>query len=91
MDTRAHQVTIDGDTVKVGPNDFRLLELFLNQPERVFDRSQLLDRVWGRNVYVEERTVDVHVLRLRNALKPFGVHTYIQTVRGVGYRFTIPQ
>ena len=91
MDTAAHQVTVSGTAVEMGPTEFRLLELFLNQPERAFDRSQLLDRVWGRAVYVEERTVDVHILRLRKALKPFGVHTAIETVRGVGYRFSPPQ
>jgi two-component system phosphate regulon response regulator PhoB len=91
MNLAAHQVTVHGDDVKMGPTEFRLLELFINHPERAFDRSQLLDRVWGRSVYVEERTVDVHVLRLRKALKPFGVHTSIQTVRGVGYRFSPPQ
>jgi len=91
MNLAAHQVTVNGEVVKMGPTEFRLLELFMNHPERAFDRSQLLDRVWGRSVYVEERTVDVHVLRLRKALKPYDVHTAIQTVRGVGYRFTPPQ
>ena len=60
----------------------------MSHPDRAFDRAQLLDRVWGRSVYVEERTVDVHVLRLRKALKPSGVDQRIQTVRGVGYRFS---
>lgn len=91
MNLAAHQVTVNGEPVKMGPTEFRLLELFMNNPDRAFDRSQLLDRVWGRSVYVEERTVDVHVLRLRKALKPFSVHTSIETVRGVGYRFTTPQ
>ena len=91
MNLAAHQVTVNGEPVKMGPTEFRLLELFMNNPDRAFDRSQLLDRVWGRSVYVEERTVDVHVLRLRKALKPFSVHTSIETVRGVGYRFTSPQ
>lgn len=91
MDLAAHEVSAHGTMVKIGPTEFRLLELFMNHPGRAFDRSQLLDRVWGRSVYVEERTVDVHVLRLRKALKPYGVHTAIQTVRGVGYRFTAPQ
>ena len=88
MDLNAHQVSINGEPVKLGPTEFRLLELFMNQPERAFDRSQLLDRVWGRSVYVEERTVDVHVLRLRKALKPFGQADRIETVRGIGYRFS---
>ena len=87
MDLNAHQVSVDGERMKLGPTEYRLLELFLNHPERAFDRAQLLDRVWGRSVYVEERTVDVHVLRLRKALKPFGQADRIETVRGVGYRF----
>lgn len=91
MNLAAHQVSIDGGVVKMGPTEFRLLELFMNHPDRAFDRSQLLDRVWGRSVYVEERTVDVHVLRLRKALRPYGVDTAIQTVRGVGYRFAPPR
>jgi two-component system phosphate regulon response regulator PhoB len=88
MDLNAHQVTINGERAKLGPTEFRLLELFLSNPDRAFDRSQLLDRVWGRSVYVEERTVDVHVLRLRKALKPYGLDRLIETVRGVGYRFS---
>ncbi len=91
MNLAAHQVTVQGEVVKMGPTEFRLLEMFMSNPDRAFDRSQLLDRVWGRSVYVEERTVDVHVLRLRKALKPYGVHTAVQTVRGVGYRFTPPR
>jgi two-component system phosphate regulon response regulator PhoB len=88
MDLSAHQIIASGVPVKLGPTEFRLLELFLSNPDRVFNRSQLLDRVWGRSVYVEERTVDVHVLRLRQALKPAGAHSSIQTVRGVGYRYS---
>jgi two-component system phosphate regulon response regulator PhoB len=88
MNLTAHQVSVDGKPVRMGPTEFRLLELFMNHPDRAFDRAQLLDRVWGRSVYVEERTVDVHVLRLRKALKPFGLDSLIQTVRGVGYRFS---
>jgi two-component system phosphate regulon response regulator PhoB len=91
MNLAAHQVSVNGEIVRMGPTEFRLLELFMNHPDRAFDRSQLLDRVWGRSVYVEERTVDVHVLRLRKALKPYDVHTAIETVRGVGYRFSAPQ
>ena len=72
----------------MGPTEYRLLELLMRHPDRAFDRSQLLDRVWGRSVYVEERTVDVHILRLRKILKPFGLDGFIQTVRGIGYRFT---
>lgn len=90
LDLKAHQLIIDGSPTSIGPTEFRLLELFVNHPGRAFDRSQLLDRVWGRSVYIEERTVDVHVLRLRKVLKPFGLDHLIQTVRGVGYRFSAP-
>jgi len=86
LDTRGHHVTVGSDPVHVGPTEFRLLELLMRYPDRAFDRVQLLDRVWGRNVYVEERTVDVHVLRLRKALMPFGLDKAVETVRGVGYR-----
>ena len=74
--------------VEIGPTEFKLLELFMRNPDRAFDRSQLLDRVWGRGVYVEERTVDVHVLRLRKVLKPLSHHHLLETVRGVGYRLS---
>ena len=90
LDLNSHKLSVRDSEVKVGPTDFRLLELFMRHPNRVFSRSQLLDRVWGRSIYVEERTVDVHVLRLRNSLKPHGLHRLIQTVRGVGYRFSPP-
>ena len=88
LDTRGHHVSVNGDQVHVGPTEFRLLELFMRHPNRAFNRTQLLDRVWGRNVYVEERTVDVHVLRLRKALMPFGMDKAVETVRGVGYRLS---
>lgn len=88
LDLNAHKLSVDGQAVKVGPTEFRLLELFMRNPDRAFGRAQLLDRVWGRSIYVEERTVDVHVLRLRKTLKPHGVDQLIQTVRGVGYRFS---
>ncbi len=86
LDTRGHHVVVGDDRVRIGPTEFRLLELLMRNPDRAFDRGQLLDRVWGRNVFVEERTVDVHVLRLRRALSPFGMDKTVQTVRGVGYR-----
>lgn len=86
LDTRAHNVSVGEDSVHVGPTEFRLLELLMRHPDRAFDRAQLLDRVWGRNVYVAERTVDVHVLRLRKALSPYGMNKVVETVRGVGYR-----
>jgi two-component system, OmpR family, phosphate regulon response regulator PhoB len=81
-------VFVAGNEVHMGPTEYRLLEFLLRHPNRAFDRSQLLDRVWGRGVYVEDRTVDVHVLRLRRTLKPFDKDDLIQTVRGVGYRFS---
>ncbi len=87
LDLHSHELQIEGKTIAVGPTEFRLLEFLLTHPGRAFNRSQLLDRVWGRSAYVEERTVDVHVLRLRKALKPHGMDTMVQTVRGVGYRF----
>ena len=88
LDLNAHKLSVNDGTVKIGPTEFRLLELFMRNPDRAFGRSQLLDRVWGRSIYVEERTVDVHVLRLRKTLKPHGLDGLVQTVRGVGYRFS---
>ena len=86
LDTTAHSVSIDGSDVHLRPTEFRLLEIFLRYPRRAFQRAQLLDLVWGRSQYVDERTIDVHVLRLRKALTPFDMGELIQTVRGVGYR-----
>ncbi|MBX3634421.1 MAG: phosphate regulon transcriptional regulator PhoB [Rubrivivax sp.] len=74
--------------VKVGPTEFRLLHFFMSHPERVHSRAQLLDRVWGDHVFIEERTVDVHVKRLREALAPVNCSSLIETVRGAGYRLT---
>jgi two-component system phosphate regulon response regulator PhoB len=88
IDTAGHRVTVGGDTVPLGPTEYRLLQFFMEHPERVYARGQLLDRVWGGNVYVEERTVDVHIRRLRKALEPFGCDGLVQTVRGSGYRFS---
>ena len=88
LDIDSHEVSIGGEQVHIGPTEHRLLELLMRNPDRAFDRAHLLERVWGRDVYLEERTVDVHVLRLRKALKPFGRDTCVQTVRGVGYRFS---
>lgn len=87
LDLRSHELTINGDAVVLGPTEFRLLEFMLSHAGRTFNRSQLLDHVWGRSADVEERTVDVHILRLRKALKPSGMDSSVQTVRGVGYRF----
>jgi two-component system phosphate regulon response regulator PhoB len=92
LDPAGHRVTADGQNVSLGPTEYRLLSFFMEHPERVYSRGQVLDRVWGGNVYVEERTVDVHIRRLRKALEPFGLDSLIQTVRGAGYRFsTRPQ
>jgi two-component system phosphate regulon response regulator PhoB len=88
LDLASHQLYVDGEPVHIGQTEYKLLQFFLSHPGRVYSRAQLLDFVWGRNVYVEERTVDVHILRLRKALKPSGVDGVIQTVRGAGYRFT---
>lgn len=88
LDTASHRVSAESTTLDIGPTEYRLLEFFMSHPERVYSRSQLLDRVWGSNVYVEERTVDVHIRRLRKALEPFGHDSLIQTVRGAGYRFS---
>lgn len=88
LDAAGHRVSASGQAVKLGPTEFRLLEFLLTHPDRVYSRGQLLDRVWGANVYVEERTVDVHVRRLRKALGDTGAEEYIQTVRGSGYRFS---
>ena len=84
----SHRITINGEEVHTGPTEYRLLELLMRNPDRAFNRSQLLDRVWGRSVYVEERTVDVHILRLRKLLKPHGLDRTVQTVRSIGYRFS---
>lgn len=88
LDGASHRVTVGELTVALGPTEYRLLSFFMTHPERVYSRNQLLDRVWGGNVYVEERTVDVHIRRLRKALTGFGYDRYIQTVRGAGYRFS---
>jgi two-component system phosphate regulon response regulator PhoB len=88
IDTSTHRVTAGGSYLELSPTEFRLLHFFVAHPERVYSRSQLLDHVWGENVYVEERTVDVHIRRLRKVLEPHNCDGYIQTVRSVGYRFS---
>ena len=87
LDMASHRVTAKGQRLELGPTEFRLLYFFMQNPERAYSRAQLLDRVWGDTVYIEERTVDVHIRRLRKALTPSGHEDLIQTVRGVGYRF----
>jgi two-component system phosphate regulon response regulator PhoB len=91
LDPGTHRVTADGTAVALGPTEFRLLRFFLARPERVHTRMQLLDQVWGDHVYIEERTVDVHIRRLRLALEPFGRAGMIETVRGTGYRLAAPR
>ena len=81
-------MTVDAKPVHLGPTEFRLLRFLLARPERVHSRTQLLDQVWGDHVYLEERTVDVHIRRLRAALEPFGQAGMIETVRGSGYRLS---
>lgn len=88
VDAASQRVTAKGEPVRLGPTEYRLLHFFVSHPERVYTREQVLDRVWGQNVYVEERTVDVHIRRLRKALAPHGYDAMIQTVRGTGYRFS---
>lgn len=88
LDASAHRVTVHGIEVPLGPTEYRLLSFLMTHPDRVYSRAQLLDRVWGATVYVEERTVDVHVRRLRKALSDHAAEKYIQTVRGAGYRFS---
>ena len=86
LDATTHRVTHAGEVLKLGPTEFKLLNYLLNHPERVHSRAQLLDKVWGDHVFIEERTVDVHVKRLREALGSAG--SMVQTVRGVGYRLS---
>jgi len=88
LDQASHRVLVGERTVPLGPTEYRMLEFFMTHPERVYTREQLLDRIWGGNVYVEERTIDVHIRRLRKALEEFGYDRFIQTVRGAGYRFS---
>jgi two-component system phosphate regulon response regulator PhoB len=88
LDPMTHRVSGNGKTLELGPTEFRLLHYLMSNPERVHSRSQVLDRVWGDRVFVEDRTVDVHIRRLRRALSDSGHEELIQTVRGVGYRFS---
>ncbi|MEN1926249.1 phosphate regulon transcriptional regulator PhoB [Luteimonas qiangzhengi] len=88
IDGAAHRVFANEEPLNIGPTEFRLLHFFMTHPERVYSRTQLLDHVWGGSVYVEERTVDVHIRRLRKTLEPSGLSGMVQTVRGAGYRFS---
>ena len=88
LDPATHRVSINNTSLELAPVEFQLLQFFMNHPERVYSRQQLIDQVWGTSVYVEERTVDVHIRRLRMALEPSGHDQLLQTVRGTGYRFS---
>jgi len=88
LDLASHRVTVNENILEIGPTEYKMLYFFMSHPERVYSRSQLLDRIWGSNVYVEERTVDVHIRRLRKLLSKCGHDKFIQTVRGAGYRFS---
>ena len=88
FDPLGHRVSIAGEPINLGPTEYRLLQFFLTHQERVYSRGQILDYVWGGNVYLDERTVDVHIRRLRKAISVAGHENYVQTVRGAGYRFS---
>ena len=88
LDPATHRISASGKDIHMGPTEFKLLHFFMTHPERVYSRIQLLDHVWGDHVFIEERTVDVHIRRLRFALEDVGQDGAVQTVRGVGYRFT---
>jgi two-component system, OmpR family, phosphate regulon response regulator PhoB len=89
LDTEQHRLTIGEQQLDVSPTEFRLMQFFMTHPNKVFSRTQLLDQVWGRSVYIEERTVDVHIRRLRKILGDYGKEDLVQTVRGFGYRFSL--
>lgn len=89
LDAEQHRLTISGKTLDVSPTEFRLMQFFMTHPDKVYSRTHLLDQVWGRSVYIEERTVDVHIRRLRKLLAEFDREDLIQTVRGFGYRFSM--
>ncbi len=89
LDTEQHRLSIGEKQLDVSPTEFRLMQFFMTHPDKVFSRSQLLDQVWGRSVYIEERTVDVHIRRLRKILGSYGKEDLVQTVRGFGYRFSL--
>jgi len=91
LDAEQHRLTIAGKSLDVSPTEFRLMQFFMSNPDKVFSRTHLLDQVWGRSVYIEERTVDVHIRRLRKLLAEFGREELIQTVRGFGYRFSLAE
>lgn len=89
LDSEQHRLSIGEKQLDVSPTEFRLMQFFMTHPDKVFTRTQLLDQVWGRSVYIEERTVDVHIRRLRKILSEYGREELLQTVRGFGYRFSL--
>jgi two-component system, OmpR family, phosphate regulon response regulator PhoB len=91
LDTEQHRLSIAGKILDVSPTEFRLMHFFMLNPDKVYSRAQLLDQVWGRSVYIEERTVDVHIRRLRKILAAYGRQDLVQTVRGFGYRFSLAE
>ena len=88
LDPKSQRFMVDDKIIDMGPTEYRLLAFFMSHPERAYTRAQLLDQVWGGNVYIEDRTIDVHIRRLRKLLHPYDCNTLIQTVRGTGYRFS---
>jgi len=90
LDVSSHRVAINGKDTAIKGSEFRLLKFLMEHPDRVYSRTQLLDHVWGRNAFLDERTVDVHILRLRKLLKVGGAEKYVHTVRGAGYKLCIP-
>jgi len=89
LDTEQHRLSIGDKQLEVSPTEFRLMHFFMTHPDKVYSRTQLLDQVWGRSVYIEERTIDVHIRRLRRILEEYGREDLVQTVRGFGYRFSL--
>lgn len=89
LDIEQHRLTIGDQQLDVSPTEFRLMHFFMMHPDKVYTRTQLLDQVWGRSVYIEERTIDVHIRRLRKILEEYGREELVQTVRGFGYRFSL--
>ena len=89
LDTEQHRLSIGDKQLEVSPTEFRLMHFFMTHPDKVYSRTQLLDQVWGRSVYIEERTIDVHIRRLRKILGEYGREDLVQTVRGFGYRFSL--
>lgn len=89
LDPDQHRLSVGSKQLDVSPTEFRLMQFFMTHPDKVYSRTQLLDQVWGRSVYIEERTIDVHIRRLRKVLGEYGKEDLVQTVRGFGYRFSL--